>query len=90
MGRMVLGIGLISFGLGSLFKSWGWLPLNFCSSYQTWAREYWPLLFILGGIRILVKEHLPVLEKLLTVLILISVGLWIFCSIWARQEWLNV
>ncbi|HYH05017.1 MAG TPA: DUF5668 domain-containing protein [Bacillota bacterium] len=90
MGRMIVAVCLIGYGLAILVKNWGWLPVDFYTSYLKWAKEYWPVLLILLGVRVLVKNRFEVLEKVLGVLILLMVGLWFLCSFWRQSEWLNV
>ena len=86
----IVAVCLIGYGLGILFKNWGWLPPDFYKSYLKWAQNYWPLLLVLLGVKVLVKDRFAILEKVLGILILLLIGLWILGSFWRQSEWVSV
>lgn len=90
MVRMIVAVCLIGYGLGMLFKNWGWVPFGFYTAYLKWAKDYWPLILILFGVRVLVKDRFAVLEKVIGTLIVLMIGLWVLCNFWRQSAWSSV
>jgi hypothetical protein len=90
MGRILIAVSLIFFGLVSLLRSMNLFPNGFCLFFQELAARYWPVLFILAGIKILVKRTSKTADGVIGFLIAILVALWIVCKWVGHSVWLNI
>lgn len=70
MNKIVLAVLLIILGLILFLKSTGLLPGNYGVSFLEFAKHYWPILLILYGTHVLIKEKMPVVSQGLIWLIL--------------------
>ncbi len=68
----LLGLVLVIIGLFWLAKNLNLLPEHWLISYGWYFRQYWPVLVILGGIRILVRRAYPGLALILNLLIIFA------------------
>lgn len=90
MGRIMVAISLIFFGLISLLRSLNLFPNSYCLLFQQFAARYWPVLFILFGVKMMVKDHSKTLDGLIGLIIVILVALWLVCKLGGHSGWLNV
>ncbi|HBE78760.1 MAG TPA: hypothetical protein DDW65_13440 [Firmicutes bacterium] len=89
MNKIALSIMLILFGVLLLLKNSNLLPDNFANTYLDLANHYWPTLIILFGIHLLVKDKLKIVSRVLSWLILILLGLWLFCHLAGPNNWVT-
>ncbi|MGD9154935.1 MAG: hypothetical protein PVG90_05465 [Bacillota bacterium] len=71
-------------------RSLNLFPDDFCRRFQALAARYWPVLFILGGIKILVRGNSKTVDWLIGLLIVILAALWVVCKWVGHSDWLNV
>jgi hypothetical protein len=90
MGRMMVAVSLIFFGLASLLRSLNLFPNSYCLFFQQLAARYWPVLFILLGVKILLRGHSKTLDGVLGLIMVILVALWLVCKLGGHSDWLNV
>lgn len=88
MSRIGLGILLIIFGALFLLNSLEIIRPDFAMEYLNLVRKYWPGLLILSGLQIIIKEKNPKLAQALKWLIILLVGLWIFCMFFIERKWI--
>jgi LiaI-LiaF-like transmembrane region len=89
MNKIALAVVMILFGLLLLLKNSNLLPDSFCSIYLHLAENYWPSLIILFGLQLLVKDRYKILSRILGWLILILLGLWLFCHLAGANNWIT-
>jgi hypothetical protein len=87
MNKIVLSIVFILLGVLLLLKNSNLLPDNLEAAYLDLARHYWPALIILFGLQLLIKERNRVLGRIIAWLILILIGLWLFCQVDGNNNW---
>jgi dolichol kinase len=90
MGKLAVAIFLILFGLVMLLRGLQLFPENFFLIYQELADRYWPVLLILLGTQILLRDRARRLAGIIGGVIFWLIGMWIVCHFWARPEWFNV
>jgi hypothetical protein len=90
MGKLAVAIFLILFGLVMLLRSLQLFPEDYFLIYQELAARYWPVLLILLGARILLKDRAQRLAGIIGGVIFWLIGLWIVCRFWVRPEWFNI
>lgn len=87
MNKIALAIVFILLGILLLLKNSNLLPDSFCTAYLDLAKHYWPTLIILFGLQLLVKGRNRVLGRMIAWLILILLGLWLFCRMTGPNNW---
>jgi hypothetical protein len=90
MGRIMVAVSLIFFGLVSLLRSLDLFPDSYCLLFQQFTAKYWPVLFILFGVKIMIKGYSKTLDGLIGLIIVILVALWLVCKLGGHSDWLNV
>jgi hypothetical protein len=90
VGRIIVAISLIFFGALSLLKRFDLFPIQWCTAYQQLAVEYWPVLLILGGVKLLVKKRAPALAAFLGLVIVLLGVLWVVCRLGEHSGWMKV
>lgn len=89
MNKVALAAVLILFGILLLLKNCNLLPDSFCTTYLDLARHYWPSLIILFGLQLLVKEKIRLFSRIIVWVILILIGLWLFCQMAGPNNWVT-
>ncbi|MGE5581351.1 MAG: LiaI-LiaF-like domain-containing protein [Bacillota bacterium] len=87
MNKIGLALILITLGIFLLLKNSNLLPDNFWPYYNNLARHYWPVLIILLGVQLLIKEKFRDLARLIFWLIVLLLGLWFFSQIIGENNW---
>ncbi len=87
MNKIAIALFCILLGVLLLLKNSNLLPENFGTFYLELARHYWPALIILFGLELLVKEKNPYLGRILFWMILLLLGLWLFCRMTTADNW---
>lgn len=78
---------LILIGAVLLLRNFGLLPPDLCRVYLELARNYWPVILILAGFKVIAGSRWRKLGEVFSWVIMLLVLLWLICSIWVRQEW---
>jgi uncharacterized membrane protein YcjF (UPF0283 family) len=89
MNKIALAVVLILFGVLLLLKNSNLLPDSFCTTYLDLANHFWPSLIILFGLQLLVKEKIRMLSRIIVWVILILLGLWLFCHMVGPNNWVT-
>lgn len=87
MSRIYLGSLLISFGILLLLNMAGIINAGVCWRLLKLFQKYWPGLLILLGLRMILAGKNPGWAEALKWLVILLVGLWIFCAFFAARNW---
>lgn len=87
MSRIYLGSFLIIFGSLLLFNMAGIINPDIYWNFLKLFQKYWPGLLILLGLRMIIAGKNPGWAEALKWLIILLVGLWIFCVFFAARNW---
>jgi hypothetical protein len=90
MGKLAVAVFLILFGLVMLLRSLRLFPEEFFLMYQELANRYWPVLLILLGTRILLRDRAQRWAGIIGGVIFFLIGIWIVCRFWVQPEWFNI
>jgi hypothetical protein len=90
MGKLPVAIFLILFGLVMLLRSLQLFPVDFFIIYQELAGRYWPVLLILLGVRILLRDRAQRLAGIIGGIVFLLIGIWVVCHFWAQPEWFDI
>lgn len=87
MNKVKTATVLILIGVILLLRNFGLLPPYLCQAYLELSRNYWPVILILAGFKMMVGSRQKKLGELLGWVIMLLLLLWLICGIWVRQEW---
>ncbi|HBF36818.1 MAG TPA: hypothetical protein DDW50_05810 [Firmicutes bacterium] len=87
MNKIAVALFCILLGVLLLLKNSNLLPDNFGTFYLELARQYWPTLIVLLGLELLLKEKSPYLGRIIFWIILLLLGLWLFCRMTVANSW---
>ncbi len=87
MNKIAVAVLLIAFGILLLLKNSNMLPVNFCSFYLELAANYWPVLIVLFGANLLIKDKYWEWSRVIIWVIILLVGFWLFCTLSGQNNW---
>ncbi len=87
MSSIFLGSLMIVFGILFLLNNTGMIRSGLYMEYLKLFQKFWPGLLILLGVKMMIAGKNPGWAAALKWLIILLIGLWIFCAVFVTRSW---